>query len=283
MHHKVSKQHVRTFQIAVKPPASYNINNINKTHTTQTKKSSVHNTGEHNNDNDIHAIANQLKQRLSKAMSKLAATTSTTTATTFATAPSSTSTSLDEHDKSEEKPTCISSESSSTTATTIAQPRLSNLTLLKQYLLFVAQESGTSVNIKSADNGGHQIEIGFSEAQQKQNQLRNDDRCDTARLGARLIESHVHGDQSQIMNLISTPIKNEPEEGKQEKFNLDENHSSATVQKKCIEIKSELPALIKKEKKESFSSSSLPKQQEQGTFYHYHYQSLVTIMMCVCT
>ncbi|KAI8148415.1 hypothetical protein BJV82DRAFT_592075 [Fennellomyces sp. T-0311] len=143
MRHKVSKQHVRTCEIAVNPPASVT-----------------------SNTEDVHAIAKRLKQRLSDAMSKIADV--------------------------------------SMPAPVATPPRLDNLTLLRQYLRFI-QESGTTVDIKPAD-GAHKIEIAVPD---KQQECVDEEKSRIARLGARLIESHVHS-QSKMSTVIDTPEQATP-------------------------------------------------------------------------
>ncbi|KAI9314747.1 hypothetical protein BX666DRAFT_1963101 [Dichotomocladium elegans] len=119
---------------------------------------------------EAHDIARQLKQRLSDAMLRV------------------TSGSLVERKKSS---TDAEKEEDHNATVAVEPPphRLHNMRLLKQYLLFVAQE--TSIDIQRQNNGDHKIVILVGE----------DDECPSAHPGARLIEAQVHS-QSTMLSVL---------------------------------------------------------------------------------
>ncbi|KAI9243396.1 hypothetical protein BDA99DRAFT_530497 [Phascolomyces articulosus] len=249
-HNKVSKhqQHVRTFQIAVKPPSSSPASSSSSSSNENTMTTTHFNKASHTNP-DVQIIAKQLKERLSKAMSKLNASSSSTTTVTNTTTPFI----------NNPIATTANTMTSIPIATTTTTPRLENLKLLRQYLLFVAQETGTSVYIKpSSDHGSHKIEIALSEEQDNKDQK---ERCDAARLGARLIESHVHS-YSQMSSVLQTNTASSIQE--EEKEDQDNNNNIKKMEPKLIDESIATPVRMK----QAPSSKLMPNVNEEQATPH---------------
>lgn len=124
----------------------------------------------HNVPRDAHNLANQLKERLSKAV-MLA--------------------SLENDDKAP----CVANQASYWSSS-----RLPSLQLSMKYLEFVAEESGKAANIQQQDDGCHSILISSSD--QAFQAAHSSSHTEVARMDARLIEAHVHGSSSSTMEFI---------------------------------------------------------------------------------
>lgn len=132
----------------------------------------------HNVPHDVHNLAKQLKERLSKAMMMPAS-------------------------KKDDNLPCVANSASDWSSA-----RLPSLQLLKQYLMFVAEESGTTVNIQQKDDGGHSIQISVSDKACEA--APSNSHSEVARMGARLIEAYVHG--STMESIIDSFPKSDQEE-----------------------------------------------------------------------
>lgn len=137
-------------------------------------------------EHQVHFLADQLKSQLSNALDKVSSSEhlGTTTAAVGS----------DDVSSSSPLQTSLTTTSGDVGAPVASHRRLHNLDLLKQYLMFVAQEASIDFQHDENDDcGERKIVIGIPKQKQKETYHIHP--------GARLIESYVHG-QSKMTSVI---------------------------------------------------------------------------------